>query len=141
MNKLEGWLSLQKKKSDRIISLEETLLGGSFLKYAYYRLRFFAFRVIVHLALRLLEVKVFLLLLPASTVYAFLIGRILLVSVNAFWWGFLEDLREKVRQLAHAKKLFKIPSLISQWLVISFILSLLGLFVSLFLISFNLKHF
>ena len=138
MNKLESWLSLQKKKSDRIISLEETLLGGNFLNYAYYRLRFFSFRVFVHLALRLLEVKIFLLLLPASTVYAFLIGRILLVSVNAFWWGLLEGLREKVRQLAHAKKLFKIPALISQWMGSSFALSVIGLIC---LVTFNLFQF
>jgi hypothetical protein len=133
MNKLDRWLSSQKKRSDRIISLEETLLGSNFLKYAYYRLRFFAFRVFVHIALRLVEVKIFLLLLPSSTVYVFLIGRILLVSANALWWGILEDLREKVRRLAQSKKLFKIPSLISQWIISSFILSLLGLVCLIFL--------
>ncbi|MEZ5406309.1 MAG: hypothetical protein R3F23_09175 [Verrucomicrobiia bacterium] len=44
-------------------------------------------------------------------------------------------MREKVRHLANSKKLFKIPDLISQWLVSSFILSLLGLAC---LIIFNL---
>ena len=53
MKKLNQWFDNQRKKSEAIVTLEETLLGGSFLRYAWFRLRYFTFRNLQTLILEL----------------------------------------------------------------------------------------
>lgn len=129
MKKLNQWFHRQRKRSEAIVTLEETLLGGSFLRYAWFRLRYFIFRTIVEVILRFIELKVLLSLLPTSVAYILIGIRILLVCGSGFWWGALEVFREKIRQLHRASKLFKIPDVISSWLSFSLLMSFAGLII------------
>ena len=136
MKKLNQWFHRQRKRSEAIITLEEILLGGNFLHYAWFRLRYFIFRTLVEVALRFVELKILLFLLPTSVAYVLIGIRILLVLGNGFWWGALEVFREKIRQLHRAGKLFKIPDVIGSWLSLSLLISLAGL-IALLIIGGN----
>ncbi|MBX7158271.1 MAG: hypothetical protein K1X66_07790 [Verrucomicrobiae bacterium] len=140
MKKLNQWFDNQRKKSEAIVTLEETLLGGSFLRYAWFRLRYFTFRTVVEVMLRLIELKVLLTLLPTAVAYVLIGIRILLVLGSGFWWGALEVFREKLRKLHRAGKSFKMPEVIGIWLSFSLLISFLGLVILLGVGLDKLRH-
>ncbi len=120
---LERWLRRQAGREERIVVLEEALLGDRLWRYSWYRLRWFFLRYIVEsaahavtvlLLFRGLEWDNFLLVIVATTATALL---------SSFWWGALEALRARVRDLLRSGSPHRIPRVIGGWLAFSLVLS------------------
>lgn len=127
MNDLDRWLERQAAREQRIIVLEEGLLGGRMWRYAWYRLRYFfatylveslAHAVMVLLLFRGLEWGNFLLVVVAFS------GTAL---ASSFWWGALESMRAQVRDLHRAAKPHRIPAVIAGWLTFALLLGAVAL--------------
>jgi hypothetical protein len=120
---LERWLRRQAGREERIVVLEEALLGDRLWRYSWYRLRYFFVRyvmesvghaVTVFLLFRGLAWDNFLLVVVATTTSSL---------VSSFWWGALEALRARVRDLHRSGSPHRIPRVIGGWLAFSLVLS------------------
>jgi len=120
---LERWLRRQAGREERIVVLEEALLGDRLWRYSWYRLRYFFLRyalesaghaVTVLLLFRGLAWDNFLLVVVAVTTTSL---------VSSFWWGALEALRAQVRDLHRSGSPHRIPRVIGGWLAFSLALS------------------
>jgi hypothetical protein len=120
---LERWLRRQAAREDRIVVLEEALLGDRLWRYSWYRLRWFFLRYVVESAAHAVTVLLlfrglawdnFLLVVVATTSSAL---------VSSFWWGALEALRARVRDLHRSGSPHRIPRVIGGWLAFSLALS------------------
>jgi hypothetical protein len=127
LTELDRWLTRQAAREQRIIVLEEGLLGGRMWRYAWYRLRYFfatylvesvAHAVMVFLLFRGLEWDNFLLVVVAFA------GTAL---VSSFWWGALESMRAQVRDLHRTARPHRIPAAIAGWLTFAILLGALAL--------------
>src|SRR5438093_9544590 len=104
MNELERWLQRQAAREQRIVVLEEGLLGGRLWRYSLYRLRYFFLLYVVESITH--GVTVVFLFRGAAW------GNFLLVVVvistgalaSSFWWGALEAMRGRVRDLYRSGK-------------------------------------
>jgi hypothetical protein len=91
------FLRKQAEASARRPSLEEVLLGGRFFTYAAYRLRgFFATRLVGGIA-QVLEFTLLLSVFSQKRVLASLAIQQLTLLCQAFWWGCLEVMRQRLR--------------------------------------------
>jgi hypothetical protein len=120
---LERWLRRQAAREERIVVLEEALLGDRLWRYSWYRLRWFFLRYVVESAAHAVTVLLlfrglawdnFLLVIVATTTSAL---------VSSFWWGALEALRARVRDLHRSGSPHRIPRVIAGWLAFSLALS------------------
>lgn len=120
---LERWLRRQAAREERIVVLEEALLGDRLWRYSWYRLRWFFLRYAVESAAHAVTVLLlfrglawdnFLLVVVATTTSALL---------SSFWWGALEALRACVRDLHRSGSPHRIPRVIAGWLAFSLGLS------------------
>jgi hypothetical protein len=120
---LDRWLARQAARERRIVPLEQALLGDRLGAYAWYRLRFFLLGYVVEAAGHAVLVLALLtdvsvgdvLLVAAAQAAATLAGR--------FWWGALEALRTRVRDLHRAGQAHRIPSVVGGWMWISLVLA------------------
>jgi len=120
---LERWLRRQAAREERIVVLEEALLGDRLWRYSWYRLRWFFLRYVVESAAHAVTVLLlfrglawdnFLLVIVATTTSSL---------VSSFWWGALEALRARVRDLHRSGSPHRIPRVIAGWLAFSLALS------------------
>ncbi|MCP4382884.1 MAG: hypothetical protein GY798_15940, partial [Hyphomicrobiales bacterium] len=99
MSRFGAWLTETSKADARFPRLEECLLFGGFPRYLLHRLRFFLptmyARSLVHLA----EVATFYFLLPAHDLPLLMLVILLHFGLEGFWWGALEPMRLRIRQL------------------------------------------
>lgn len=127
MNELDRWLQRQAAREGRIVVLEEGLLGDRLWRYSWYRLRWFFLQfgvesvthaVAVLFLFRGLEWDNFLLIVVATSATAL---------ASSVWWGALEAMRARVRDLHRSAKPHLIPRVIGGWLALSLVLSVLVL--------------
>lgn len=120
---LERWLGKQAARERRVVVLEEGLLGDRLWRYSAYRLRFFFLSYLNESALHAVTVLFlfrhlawtnFRLVIVATTASAF---------VASFWWGALEAMRGRVRDLHRSGKAHRIERAIGGWLTFAFALS------------------
>ena len=122
---LERWLRRQAAREDRIVVLEEALLGDRLWRYSWYRLRWFFLRYVVESAAH--AVTVFLLFrgLAWDNFLLVVVATTSSALVSSFWWGALEALRARVRDLHRSGSPHRIPRVIGGWLAFSLGLSAL----------------
>jgi hypothetical protein len=120
---LERWLRRQAAREERIVVLEEALLGDRLWRYSWYRLRWFFLRYVVESAAH--AVTVFLLFrgLAWDNFLLVVVATTSSALVSSFWWGALEALRARVRDLHRSGSPHRIPRLIGGWLALSLGLS------------------
>jgi hypothetical protein len=128
---LDRWLRSQAAREQRVVVLEEGLLGGRLWRYSAYRLRYFFLSYLVESALHAVTVlflfehlawENFRLVVFATAGGAF---------ISAFWWGALEALRGRVRDLHRSAKPHRIEATIAGWLTLALGLSALVLLLGI----------
>ncbi len=120
---LERWLRRQAAREERIVVLEEALLGNRLWRYSWYRLRWFFLRYVVESAAH--AVTVFLLFrgLAWDNFLLVVVATTSCALISSFWWGALETLRARVRDLHRSGSPHRIPRTIGGWLAFSLGLS------------------
>ncbi len=99
MKDIETWLRRTAARADRAVRIEEALLGGRFPAYAAYRLRFFGLRTAVSAVLHAVRILLAFRFFAPKTFTVILLVEAAASLGASFWWGSLEVLREKVRDL------------------------------------------
>ncbi|MFI5394181.1 MAG: hypothetical protein ACHQ9S_01495 [Candidatus Binatia bacterium] len=125
---LDAWLRRQVRRQQRVVTLEDALLGNRERAYAVYRLRFFVLRCLSSAALHILRLSVLRVVFPHQPFFlATLVLYAVASLVGSFWWGALEVLRGRVRRLARDAQGRHIPGEIGRWLVTAVFLAVLSL--------------
>ncbi len=94
---LRPWLARREAAWARRPELEEALLGGRFLAYAWWRLRGFAAIRLLAAAVNVVELLLLLTFLPRGWLVAGVVAINACHLAAAFWWGALEILRARLR--------------------------------------------
>ena len=122
MREVEAWLRKVAARAARAPLLEDALIGGRFLPYAAYRLRYFALRTLLAAALHAVKIILAFRFFSPQAFVAVLIVQSAATLVSGFWWGSLETLRERVREEYRAGRRRGVDGLIGRWLSISLLL-------------------
>jgi hypothetical protein len=94
--RLTSWIRARAAR-DRVVALEEALLGGTFWRFALRRLSVFGFARAWGTALHVLELTFLTEIFFARPFVASLALQNATLVVDAFWWGALEALRRRAR--------------------------------------------
>ncbi len=131
MNALLSWFHQQAEREKRVVSLQDALLSNRFLAYAWVRLRYFTLRFGMASALPAVKVALLYQVFSHSQFVAVLLIQTALGLVGSFWWGLLELMRERVRDLYRSGERHRIPQAIAQWLSFSVTASIVTLMLGL----------
>ncbi len=125
MERIERWFQSAARRQQRMIALYPCLLRNRLLPYFVFRLRYLFSLQIIGFAVHVAE---FLVLLA----YAPKLGLILVVLLRAgsplvrgAWWGAMEVLRERLREIHGANVKSRAEQEIASWLFLSVILATL----------------
>jgi hypothetical protein len=113
---LSAWLRSRAEKADRIVVLEEALLSGRFARYAARRLSAFGLSRIAAIAVHLLELTLLFEIFSAKPFVASIALQNVTLVVDAFFWGALESLRQKLRLLGPTSES---AALVTRWLTVA----------------------
>lgn len=123
MNRIAGWFGRQADRERRAVFLEDALLGNRFRGYMLYRLRFFYARYLASACVHGIR-YLFLYAIFSEKVF---VGLVLVHAgvglSSSFWWGGLEVMRRRIRELKRSARPHRIPSEIGRWLSVSLFLS------------------
>ena len=119
MNDVTGWLHRQARREKGVVVLEDALLSNRFLAYAFVRLRYFALRFSIDSAVQAIRVAVLLRFFSGNEFVVILTVHAVTVLVGSFWWGVLDVMRGRVRDLRRSGKAHLIPKEIGRWLCVS----------------------
>ena len=113
---LARWFDRQAAREQRAVLLEDALLGGRFLAYVRYRLRWWLARYALASVVQVVQVLV-LHRLFAHESFLVLIGLLAGAGLAiSAWWGALEVLRTRVRDLYRTGAPHHVPAEIGWWL-------------------------
>ena len=96
--RLTAWIRARAAR-DRVVALEEALLGGAFWRFALRRLSVFAFARAWGTALHVVELTFLTEIFVARPFVASLALQNATLVIDAFWWGALEALRRRARAI------------------------------------------
>ena len=114
---IETWFAAQAARERRAVRLEDALLGDRFAPYFAYRLRWFAARYVVATVVQLVKVLVLHRLLGVSGFVA-VVGLVAISGLFAGgWWGALEVMRARVRQLYQFSAPTTVGREIARWVI------------------------
>jgi len=122
-SRLSRWFDGRAANQRQIPQLEEALIGGRFLRYAAYRLRFFGARYVADTTVHLVRFLFLYAIFRQSQLYAVVLTYAVAASVESFWWGGLEVMRTGVRTLYRKGNPRQIPRLVAGWLCVSGLLA------------------
>jgi hypothetical protein len=123
MSDLERWLQRQAARERRGVILEEGLLGDRLWQYAWYRLRWFFLSYVVESITHGVTVLFLFRGLAWDNFLLVLVATAATSLVSAFWWGALEGLRARVRDLHRSGSPHRIPRTIGGWLALTLLIS------------------
>ncbi|MGH2995457.1 MAG: hypothetical protein ACRDM9_03995, partial [Gaiellaceae bacterium] len=115
-NDLERWLRRQAAREQRIVLLEEGLLGGRLWRYSWYRLRWFFARYALESVTHGVTVLFLFRGLAWDNFVIVIVATAATALVSSFWWGALEAMRARVRDLHRSGSPHRIPRVIGGWL-------------------------
>jgi hypothetical protein len=121
-SEIERWLRRQAAREQRIVVLEEGLLGDRLWRYDVYRLRYFFLRYLVESAAHAVLVLYLFDALNWDNFVLVAIGFAGTALVSSFWWGALEAMRSQIRDLYRSGKPHRIAEAIGGWLALASIL-------------------
>ena len=127
MTPIDAWLQRQAERENRLITLEDALLGNRGRAYALYRLRYFAMRCVSSAILHGIRLTFLQYIFSHQAFLTTLLLNAIAGLVTSFWWGALEVLRARVRHLSHDAQRHRIPAEIGQWLTVAAVLAVMSL--------------
>jgi hypothetical protein len=128
---LSTWLERQARREEKIVYLEEALLGNRFWRYSVFRLRFFFARYALASAVHAVNVVLLYRFFPETSFVLVLVAYAAAGLVSNFWWGALEAMRGEVRRLYRSQAPHLIPRAVGRWLSLSLQLTLVALVCTL----------
>jgi hypothetical protein len=120
---LDRWLRRQAAREQRVVVLEEGLLGDRLWRYSFYRLRYFFLSYLNESALHAVTVLFLFRHLAWGNFRLVVVATAVSAFVSSFWWGALEALRGQVRDLHRSGKPHRIEPAIAGWLTLALALS------------------
>src|SRR3954469_15345811 len=125
MRDLEAWLHRQATREQRIVTLEQGLLGDRLWRYSAYRLRFFFAGYLVESAAHAVAVLYLFRDLGWHSFVGVVIAQTGTALASALWWGALEAMRAQVRDLHRSGRPHRIAATVGGWLTLSLALAAL----------------
>jgi hypothetical protein len=130
-DELRRWLRQQAAREQRIVLLEEALLGDRLWRYSFYRLRYFFVSYLISSASHAVTVLLLFRALKWESFLLVVVVHAATALAGSFWWGALEAMRAHVRELHRSGKPHRIAEAIAGWLVLAGLLSAAVLAVGL----------
>ena len=127
MQEIEKWLVRQARREAKSVALEDALLLNRPWSYGWYRLRYYLLRFAVQTTIFLIEFIFLANFLSNRLLVGALLLRTVTVLLGHCWWGVLELLRERIRELRLTKSKHLVPREIARWLSASLMASVFGL--------------
>lgn len=124
---LDSWLWRQARREQRVVTLEDALLGHREVAYGSYRLRFFFLRCLSSAALHVVRLTLLRVVFSHQAFLTTLVLNAIASLVVSFWWGALEVLRARVRKLLREGERPRISAEISRWLALAAVPALFAL--------------
>ncbi len=112
---LAAWLRRRARKASRFVALEEALLTGRFARYAAQRLLAFGLSRTWAIALHVAELTILAEVFGAKPFIASLALQNVTLVVDAWYWGALEALRRRLRELGPGSES---SALTSRWMTL-----------------------
>lgn len=116
MIRVHEWLLRKASRLRKRPNLDEALFFGRQTAYALYRLRFLAIRSALRTIVHVLEVMLFALVVWPEFLPYFLVLRSGMAMFSGLYWGWLEKMREQVRESWRARQMTHVRSTIDRWL-------------------------
>lgn len=123
MDALHGWFQRQAARERRILFLEDALLSRRFWPYAVYRLRYFFAQFGTAAAAHVFLVFFLFRSFDGPAFVGILLAHAASGMLSGFWWGALEVMRDRVRDLYRTGRTHVVPKEIGRWLLLSIWLS------------------
>ena len=120
---VDRWLRRRAVRDQRLVLLEEGLLGDRFWRYSSYRLRYFLLGFGVEMATHAVAVLLLFQALEWTNFVLVIVATAASALVSSFWWGALEGLRARVRDLHRAGSPHRIGRAVGGWLAIAAVLA------------------
>ena len=116
MSELDRWFRRQAERDQRLVALEEALLGGRLWRYSWYRLRWFFLTYLAESASHAVLVLVAFEGLGWNNFLLVVVAFAASTLISQFWWGALEAMRAQVRDLHRSGRPNRIPAAVGGWL-------------------------
>ncbi len=124
---LRRWFKEQSARRQRVVRIEDALIGDRFFAYVRYRLRFFAVRYAADSFVHAVRFLFLYAIFRQGQFYAVVAAYAAAAAIESFWWGALEVMRARVRELFHSGNPTRVPREIGRWLSLSAVLAALAL--------------
>ncbi|MCY7418067.1 MAG: hypothetical protein LH650_06145 [Chloroflexi bacterium] len=116
MTEIGGWLAAAAQRERNVVRLEDALLTDRYLRYFWFRLRYFAGRTFVAVIVHAIRVALLFIAFPRDQFLAIILLGAAAALLNDAWWGALERLRGAIRELQRDGQVHRIPAHIGAWL-------------------------
>ncbi len=123
MRDIDRWIDKQERHQQSVVRLEEALLGGHLARYFAYRLRFFVARTAISTLIHAAKILLLLGAFPRDLFITIIILEAVLAMTTDFWWGALEQMRTRIRELQKRAAGYIVPREIASWLTLSVIVA------------------
>ena len=140
MQQIENWYARAAAKLKCARYLEDAILGDRFLSYGVYRLRFFFGISLVEALIHIIEFTILSYIFSHQTLIVALILRSSSGLLIACWWGALEGMRERIRDLHREGKSHRIGPLIDRWMLLSRLVAALIITGTVAAIAFDISR-
>lgn len=124
MKALEYWLEQKRQKQQRFVLLLDSLVTGKFYPYLWFRLRFFSMKFLLDTAIHTLEFWLLIKIFTLPYLLPIILLRAIGFMAQGFWWGCLEVLRTRVRNLFRDGNVAAIREEASAWFAAASIMAI-----------------
>lgn len=140
MKQIENWYARAAAKLNRAKYLEDAILDNRYFAYSAYRLRFFFGISLVEAAIHIIEFTILSFIFSQQTLILALILRSFSGLIIAWWWGALESMRERIRDLHREGKAYRVGSIIARWMLLSRVIAAVIMIVTIAAIIFDISR-
>ncbi|MBW2421811.1 MAG: hypothetical protein JRH19_24955 [Deltaproteobacteria bacterium] len=127
MKELGEWFEKQNRRQERAVFLEDALLSDRYWAYGWYRMRFFLLRYVGDAVLHAIAVLLLYNLFPERAFVELVVVQATAGLLGSFWWGALEVMRGRIRELLRMGRPHLVPDEVGAWLTLTFGLAALTL--------------
>lgn len=119
MNDLRNWFKAASRKQERVVLVDDAIFDGKFLRYYFYRLRYFYLRTAVQIALHVIGFLFLAFIFNETALAVAIIFRTICSFAHDFWWGALETMRQQIRSYYKRGDRHSIRDVLKRWMLIS----------------------